>query len=484
MLVIPLHRRPGWAGLPWATFALVALNVFVFAVLQAGDAAAWRDAGGYYRSSGLAAVEAPAVIAHLRRTGQQELAGQLEGAPEAQRDEALFALTLRDPLLAAAVRERALLERSHPEHAYWVERRARLQERLDALFSLRWSLRYDDTRPATLLSSAFLHGDLGHLAGNMLFLLLVGMLVEGALGATLYLGLYALVAVGSAAFSLLVHLGQPGGALGASGAIAGLMGAFCVLWGLRKVRVFYWLFVVFGHARVTALWLLPFWLGWELWQWAGETRGIAFDAHAGGLMAGALAAFGVRAVGWQRDGYVDHEAAVDREAALRETARGALGRLDFAPAREAVAQLLALAPDDPAVHELRYRAWRSAPDDAAFHDSARHLLLAPRQGTRGAAGHVALFEDYLSATRQRPRLSGAEVLAVARRWIAGGESAAAERLLARMTDRAPTFEGLPEAWFALWLSLRESRPGDAARVREAILARFPASAQAAKLAAP
>jgi hypothetical protein len=44
MLVIPLHRRPGWAGLPWATLALVAANVLVFFLLQAGDDAAWREA--------------------------------------------------------------------------------------------------------------------------------------------------------------------------------------------------------------------------------------------------------------------------------------------------------------------------------------------------------------------------------------------------------------------------------------------------------
>lgn len=482
MLVIPLHRRPGWAGLPWATLALIAANVLVFFVLQAGDEAAWRDAGRYYQSSGLAEVEAPAVIAHLRTHGKSELAGQLEAAPPAQRGEVLLALTERDPHLAAAVAERRLIASDHPEHAFWLERRERLRAMIDGLFSLRHSLRYDAPRPAALLTSAFLHGDFGHLAGNMLFLLLVGMLVEGALGAGLYLGVYVLAAVGASAMSLLVNYGQPSGVLGASGAIAGLMGAFCVLWGLRRVRVFYWLFVVFGHARVVALWLLPFWLGWELWQWAGESRGVAFEAHAGGLIAGALCAYAIRAAGWQREDYLDHEVVQDREAALRDAARAALGRLEFATARAAVDELLQIAPDDPAVQALRYRAHRDVAD-AAFHDAARRLLLAPRQPGRDAAAQAALFDDYLSASRQRPRLSADELLGLARRWIAGGNADGAERLLARMADRAPALAGLPEAWFDLWLALRERRPADAARVREAILARFPASPQAAKLRA-
>jgi membrane associated rhomboid family serine protease len=482
MLVIPLHRRPGWAGLPWATLALIAANVLVFFLLQAGDEAAWREAQRYYQSSGLAEVEAPAVVAHLRASGRNELASQLEAEPAATRGDWQLALTRREPLLAAAVADGRLLALDHPEHAWWLERRARLQEMYDGLFSTRYSLRYDAPPGITLLTSAFLHGDFEHLAGNMLFLLLVGMLVEGALGAGLYLGLYALAALGAGAVSLLVNYGQPSGALGASGAIAGLMGAFCVLWGLRRVRVFYWLFVVFGHARVVALWLLPFWLGWELWQWAGDERGVAFDAHAGGLIAGALCAYAVRAAGWQREDYLDHEVVQDREAELRDAARAALGRLEFATARAAVAGLLELAPDDPAAQELRYRAHRDVADDG-FHDAARRLLLAPRQQGRAAAAHVALFDDYLVASRQRPRLSADELLALARRWIAAGEAVAGERLLTRMADRAPTLAGLPEAWFDLWLSLRERRPADAARVREAILQRFPSSLQAAKLRA-
>ena len=54
--------------------------------------------------------------------------------------------------------------------------------------------------------------------------------------------------------------------------------------------------VVCGHARVVALWLLPFWLGWELWNAFGDSRGVAFYAHAGGIMVGALSAYALRAL--------------------------------------------------------------------------------------------------------------------------------------------------------------------------------------------
>lgn len=482
MLVIPLHRRPGWAGLPWATLLLVLANVFVFFVLQSGDRAAEQAALRFYTGSGLAALEAPPVLAQLRGDGRGEFADTLAALPEPQRDAYLLQFTDRDPMLAAAVRESRLVAADHPEHAYWRERRARLQGLLDQRFTDRHALRYDAPRFGAVLSSNFLHGDLGHLAGNMLFLILLGVLVEGALGAGLYLLLYGLAALGATGLSLLVNLGEPGAELGASGAIAGLMGAFCVLWGLRKVRVFYWLLVVFGHARVVALWLLPFWLGWELWNAFGESRGVAFHAHAGGIMVGALAAYAFRGLGLARTEYLDHEIDGDREAAVRTALRAALGQLDFDRARGLVVELAELAPDDPGLDEAGYRAWRSSPQAEAFHAHARSLLLVPRRGGRVGASHVALFEDYVVASGGRPKLSAPELLSLARRWIDGGEHAAAERLLDRMADRQPRLPGLAAGCFALWLALRGAdQATDARRVAEAILRRFPDSPEAAKL---
>jgi membrane associated rhomboid family serine protease len=482
MLVIPLFRRPGWAGLPWATVLLVLVNVFVFFVLQSGDRAAGQAALRFYSDSGLAALEAPPILAHLRGDGRGELADDLDAMPGPRRDHYLMVYTERDPALAAAVRDRRLVGADHPEHEYWRARRARLQELLDQRFTDRFALRYNAPRPGPALASNFLHGDLGHLAGNMLFLLLLGVLVEGALGAGPFLLLYVLAGLGATGLSLLVNLGGLGAELGASGAIAGLMGAYCVLWGMRKVRVFYWLVVVFGHARVVALWLLPFWLGWELWQALGDSRGVAFYAHAGGIMVGALAAYALRGLGLARTEYLDHEIDSDREASLRTALRAALGQLDYDRARELLVELAELAPDDPGLDEAGYRAWRSTPQAAQFHAHARRLLLVPRRGGRVGASHAALFEDYLAASGGRAQLSAPELLSLARRWIAAGEPAAAERLLERMADRQPALPGLAEAWFVLWLALRDAgQAADARRVAEAILRRFPDSPEAAKL---
>lgn len=486
MLIVPLHRRPGWASAPWITLALVAANLLVFFGLQSGDDAAYRRAGEYYRSSGLAKIEAPAIAAHLRANGKSQIADYLESVDEPERSGLALGVAERDPELATKIRNASLIDSGHAEHAWWVARRARLNTMLGAMFTTSHLLRYDAPRAPALLSSAFLHADLEHLLGNMVFLLLLGLLVEGALGGLLFLLLYLVAAAGAAGFSLLLNHGQPSGLLGASGAIAGLMGAFCVLWGLRKVRIFYWLFVVFGHARVVALWLLPVWLGWELFNWLrNDGVGVAFDAHAGGIMSGALFAFAIRATGLERRDYLDSEGSEDRRTALQAAVRNALGLLDFARAREHVAQLLLVAADDPVTHELSYRAWRGMPQALALHDSARWLLLDLRRGGRAPEDHVELFNDYMEASQRKPRLSAVELLTLARRWIAAGQLLAAERLLVRMAQSQPTLKGLPEAFFELWIALRSVEfTTDAQRVGATIERVFPDSAQAHKVRAP
>jgi membrane associated rhomboid family serine protease len=485
MLIVPLHRRPTAATLPWITIALVLANAFVYLFLQSGDHAALQRAAGYYERSGLAAIELPRFIAHLDGSGRAQWAAALKAMPAAQRAENALQMMAAERVFESSLRAGEVIGAHDPQHAQWSENRRRLDALLGEQFTPRWMLPNEGSRPVQWLSAAFLHGDLGHLIGNMVFLVLLGLLVEGALGPMLFLTVYLIAAVGSSVVSILVNAGEPGGSLGASGAIAGLMGAYCVLWGLRKVRVFYWLFVVFDYARVPALVLLPLWLGWELYNWRfNDGVGVAFEAHAGGLLVGALAAFGVRALRWERSEFLDHEQRGDSIEALRAELRTALGRLEFARARELSSALIAQAPADWQARELHFRAWRSAPEDPAFHDSARRLLLDPVRGGRSATEHVALFDDYLTATRRRPKLSGSELLLLARRWCAAQQFEPAERLLSMMSQRQPALPGLPEAWFDLLLAARERAvDGIAARAAMAIERHWPQSAQNAKLQA-
>src|SRR3990170_4851386 len=149
--------------------------------------------------------------------------------------------------------------------------------------------------PATVATSMFIHGGWLHLIGNMLYLWVFGDNVEDALGHTRYLLFYLVAAVGAVA--LQVALDQNGviPMVGASGAIAGVLGAYLVLYpGATVGVVIPWLWF-FGAFPLPAVLLIGFWFLLQLFSGVaaigtatGVSGGIAVWAHVGGFATGFL----------------------------------------------------------------------------------------------------------------------------------------------------------------------------------------------------
>jgi rhomboid family protein len=145
----------------------------------------------------------------------------------------------------------------------------------------------------TLLTSMFLHGGIMHLVGNMLYLYIFGDNVEDRLGHGLYLVFY--IASGFAAALTEVYFRQESMVplIGASGAIAGVLGAYFILYPRARVLAVIPLFVFFPVIEISAFFFLGFWF---LLQFllglmdtgVGQSAGVAWWAHAGGFVAGAI----------------------------------------------------------------------------------------------------------------------------------------------------------------------------------------------------
>ena len=137
------------------------------------------------------------------------------------------------------------------------------------------------------LVSMFLHGSILHLAGNMLFLWIFGNNIEDRLGPLLYLAFY----VAGGVVATIAHVAvQPDSTIpvvGASGAIAGVMGAYLVWFPNAPVRTLLILgfFVLFPELR--AKWLLGFWFVSQFF--VNPNEGVAWMAHVGGFVFGAVA---------------------------------------------------------------------------------------------------------------------------------------------------------------------------------------------------
>lgn len=133
-----------------------------------------------------------------------------------------------------------------------------------------------------LIVSMFLHGSLWHLLGNMLFLWVFGNNVEDRLGPLRYLVFYLAAGVLATAAHVAVQPGSVVPVIGASGAIAGVMGAYLV-W-FPNAHVLTLVFFIVAHIR--AKWLLGLWFVQQFF--VNPNDGVAWMAHVGGFVVGAL----------------------------------------------------------------------------------------------------------------------------------------------------------------------------------------------------
>jgi len=145
----------------------------------------------------------------------------------------------------------------------------------------------------TLLSSMFMHGGWLHLGGNMLFLFIFGDNVEHYVGSFLYLVYYLVAGLVASFAQILVDPNSAVPNLGASGAIAGVLGAYIVLFPRNRVVVFLLRFLVPVPAVVAiGLWaVLQFVSGIGSIAVTAQTDGVAYMAHVGGFITGVLVGF-------------------------------------------------------------------------------------------------------------------------------------------------------------------------------------------------
>ena len=154
-----------------------------------------------------------------------------------------------------------------------------------------------------LFTSMFLHGGWLHFLGNMLYLYIFGDNVEDRLGHARYFLFYLLSGVLAAAVHLLTNTGSRVPTIGASGAIAGVMGAYFFLFPYARVVTLIFIFFFFDIVEIPAFFFLAFWF---ILQFLSGTvsfdaqnalsGGVAWWAHIGGFLSGILLlfAFGVR----------------------------------------------------------------------------------------------------------------------------------------------------------------------------------------------
>jgi membrane associated rhomboid family serine protease len=165
-------------------------------------------------------------------------------------------------------------------------------------FVTRWSLVPTDIvaghRLPTIVTAMFMHGSWSHIIGNMVFLWAFGPEVEDLMGPQRYLAFYLLGGLAAALAQIAADPGSTVPNLGASGAIAAVMGAFLVTYPRDRIRSLLVIFVFVRIAYIPAVLLIGVWALLQLVSLGAiaqePTGGVAYAAHVGGFIFGAVTA--------------------------------------------------------------------------------------------------------------------------------------------------------------------------------------------------
>jgi membrane associated rhomboid family serine protease len=482
VLIVPIVEGLNWRRPPPVTVLLILVNFAVFFFYQTGDSAREARAVKAYMASSLPKLEMPAFKARLRET-HPKLAPAIDRADPA----VLVGRMSGDEHFMRELRAGRIVTPENPAYAQWKEDRARYEALESQVSYRRFGFTPADPRPVTWLTSMFLHGDLMHLVGNMVFLFIVGVAVESALGGSWYLLLYLAAGLAGGALHYLVHPASTIPSVGASGAISGLMGLFTVVFGLRKVNFFYWVLFFFGFKPMRGIVVLPIWIGWEILQYAThKDSNVGYMAHAGGLIGGALLGFAVmnRFAGKRVEQFHGEREQEAFDKAEYERARALVAKLDFKSASTVFARLAQRFPAEAQLLREWYAIAKSDPASAAYHDAAAKILALPKVDAAQRGFQKTVFNEYFARAQPAPRLEARVLAAAGLTFARTGDLAEAERAAEILLKQAPGEPRLAVLWEALAHALAQAG-GDEGNLKKARRYRALMSAQAkAKIARP
>jgi len=290
VILLPIgHEEEGVRRLPWVTFGVMILCLLAFfmtgrqALFPEDDVEASKDARQALEYS----LEHPYL--ELDPDFRKRFL-PAEGA-----DEEFDAFVSAIGTMAGSPPQSAAVRETEQEVLDGLTQNA--LESFDAHPLMRWGLVPNDFSLVGLLTHMFLHAGWLHLVGNMLILYLAGPFIEDVWGRPLYLGFYLVTGIVAALFHVGFNAGSSVPMIGASGAIAGVMGAFLIRYRTTPIRFFYMFGLLIRGTFTAPAWImLPLWFGQQLFlamltKNMGDGAGVAYWAHVGGF------AFGLGAAG-------------------------------------------------------------------------------------------------------------------------------------------------------------------------------------------
>ena len=449
MFIIPLTGKISWRNPPIVTIAIILINCLVWFVFQAGDTDQQYEVSEYYFTSGLANIEISHYIAYRD--------GRLDEPVELLTDDQLDEQTMvqhylamqQDQVFQNKLKNEEIITASDQIYAEWKELKTEYEFKRSQLTSLQYGFIPARKSLLTSFTYMFMHGSTGHLLGNMIFLWIVGCMLEMGLGRIQYSVLYIFGGLFAVWVFWLVYMNSTVPLVGASGAIAGLMGAFAVLFGKKRVKIFYSLGFYFNYLKIPAVILLPVWIGNEFYQmFGGGASHVAYVAHIGGLIGGAL--FGAVclkfSLGFNQD--VIAETPVDEISPMMEKALKHIAELDMESGRELLEKVLVKEPENIDALTHLFNVYKLDPENPKFHQVTKKLIFELTRSYNTYEKAHQIYNEYIGHT-SNPRLSPQLYIQLSIMFAATGHLENAVKILTMLLKKVPDSPGVPTALLKL-----------------------------------
>jgi membrane associated rhomboid family serine protease len=265
--------------------------------------------------------------------------------------------------------------------------------------------------PPGWITHMFLHAGWLHFLGNMLILFLAGPFIEEVWGRPLYAGFYLVSGLVAAGFHILSQPDSIVPMIGASGAIAGVMGAFLIRYRTTRIKFFYLFFwMVRGTFRAPAWLMIPLWFVSQVWMGLLTSEldiqaGVAYWAHVGGFVAGVGTAWFVKSKGIE-ERYIDPQ--IESKITLEvEDNRAVVEALETRATDPDLAfRMLSIAVmDQPRNHDAAAALWELGKELGHVDQAAPLMLRSIGHQLRSGDPEMALTQ-WLDVRQAVPDISG------------------------------------------------------------------------------
>lgn len=377
MLILPMQYKLSWKQPPYLTLVLILINCLIFFIYQSQDHEKLVSISEAYKNSGLLYTEAPHYSGYLSRkmlsdkSISPEVIQKIDESVEKKQFNQIQHQMMLDQNFVQYLEESSSMIWDANDGQWWRDTRLAFYEsELKKISSVAYGYKPGDFEVSNLISYQFMHGNLGHLLGNMVILFILAFGLERMTSRAKILLVYLLSGICGAMVFGLTNPSNLSPLVGASGAISGLMGVYAGMFALQKIRFFYFIFFAFGYLRLPALVLLPIWVANELFQFfQNPESAVAYFAHIGGLVCGGIIGWGFKN-SWLKAREDDIAIEEQSEALFRKQYAQALKsveQLKFQSARHQFSALWSKHPDKVFLLEHLFHLYKMQPKNKQFH---------------------------------------------------------------------------------------------------------------------